>query len=60
MSNSECMANFIDLIGFDSWFTKRIMNGETSIHEETLDWEDQEQNLHSDLFSLWNLILSAD
>lgn len=36
------MINFIDLIGFDSRFTKRIMNGETSIHEDTIDRQDPE------------------
>ena len=36
------------------------MNGETSIHENTFDKADREQNLHADLFSLRNLILSAD
>jgi hypothetical protein len=36
------------------------MNGETSVHEGTFDKEDNTSNLHSDLFSLWNLVLSAD
>lgn len=37
------------------------MNGETSIHEDsTFDRLDPTQNLHADLFSIWNLILSAD
>ena len=53
MNNIETMINFIDLIGFDNRFTKRIMNGETSIHEDdTFDKNDKEQNLHADLFSL--------
>lgn len=33
--NWEACINFIDLIGFDQSFTQRIMNGETSIHEDS-------------------------
>ena len=54
------MINFIDLIGFDKEFTQRIMKGETDVEETSqisLPWQDA---LHADLFSLRNLVLSAD
>ena len=54
------MINFIDLIGFDKEFTQWIMKGETDVEETSLTslaWQDA---LHADLFSLRNLVLSAD
>jgi hypothetical protein len=42
VSNTECIVNLIDLVGFDAKFTKRIMNGETSMQEGTMDKLDKE------------------
>ena len=60
VNGNEAIINFLDLIGFDKDFTMRIMQGETDVNasqNKSLVWQDA---LHADLFSLRNLVLSAD
>ena len=58
----ESQLSFVDLVGFDDMFTQKIMSGEVSmsIHSNMSDGQIVEENIHLDLFSLRNLILSAD
>lgn len=53
---------FIDLVGFNDGFTQKIMNGDLSMSIQSDMSEDMviEENIHLDLFSLRNLVLSAD